>query len=72
MKKKTRIEAGTCPKCGEQGNLNYGDSRLDDELLGYDFDCPDCGATGVEWHRLEFSSFAVLNPKTQKYESFDA
>jgi hypothetical protein len=77
MPKKTiRIESGTCPKCGAEGNLEYGDSELEDELVGYEWDCPDCGASGTEWYHLEFSSHAVevKDKKTGHitYEHFDA
>ena len=70
-KKKIHIEAGTCPKCG--GVLDYGSSEVEDGSYGYEWTCPDCGASGTEWHRLEFSSHAVLKKgKHIKYETFDA
>ena len=35
--------------------------------------CPDCKAEGTEWHRMEFSSHAVLKKgRHAKYEIFNA
>jgi len=74
-KKKIRIEAGTCPKCGAR-NLDYGMSEIEDELVRYEYVCPDCGIDGVEWHRMEFSSHAVVKrgagAKYLGYEHFEA
>jgi hypothetical protein len=70
-KRKVRIEAGTCPKCDSNGDLDYDAAEIDGELVGYPWKCP-CGATGVEWYRMEFSSHAVRIPKTGRFESFDA
>ena len=70
-KKKIPIEPGVCPKCGHT-ELDYGESYPDDELYAYDWSCPHCKATGTEWYRMEFSSHAVFNTKTKRYESFDA
>ena len=67
----TKIEAGTCPKCGSEGELDYDAAEIDGELVGYTRKCP-CGASGVEWHRMQFSSHAVANPDTGKSDSFDA
>jgi hypothetical protein len=42
-----------CPKCGSE-NLNYGDTELCGNELGYEFECEDCGCQGTEWYKLSF------------------
>ena len=71
-KKKIPVEKDVCPKCGYDLGLDYGESTIDEELIGYDWVCSNCKATGVEWYRMEFSSHAVMDEQTKKYESFDA
>ena len=71
-KKKVHIEAGTCPKCGGM-DLCYGSGEPEDGSYGYEWTCPDCKAEGTEWHRMEFSSHAVLKKgRHAKYEIFNA
>ena len=68
--KKIPVESGTCPKCGHT-ELNFGDSRLEDGSLGYEWACPHCKARGVEWYTLEFSSHMVeTKDGPDKYECF--
>jgi RNA polymerase subunit RPABC4/transcription elongation factor Spt4 len=57
MPKKKKIipyEEGTCPVCGGL-DLDYSDPYLEDASAGYEWACPDCNSTGVEWHSLTFS-----------------
>ena len=57
MPKKKKIipyEEGTCPVCGGI-ELDYSDSYIEDNSAGYEWACPDCNSTGVEWHFLTFS-----------------
>lgn len=58
MKKKTmklKYQAqGHCPKCNST-NLNYMESNLEGDSIGYDFDCNDCQYEGVEWYDLKYS-----------------
>lgn len=44
---------GICPSC-ESDDLNYGDSVLDGIYMGFEWECGECGTTGVEWYVLEF------------------
>jgi rubredoxin len=74
MKKKTHktcVEEGTCPKCGAT-RLDYGASETDAGLIGYYWVCPECEASGTEWHRMGFSSHSVFDKKTKGYKSFEA
>ena len=43
---------GICPICG--GHINYGSFDLVDEGGFYEWECPDCGATGKEGYDLIF------------------
>ena len=44
-----------CPACGSR-NLEYGNTELDGESLGYEFTCKDCGNEAIEWYSLEYST----------------
>ncbi len=46
---------GVCLKCG--GSFDYGNTKLDDQLLGYECECEDCGFVGVEWYYLNFIGY---------------
>ena len=72
MSKKTKkipVEVGVCPKCG--GELHMGPGDLEGEVVGYQWDCLDCKATGMEWYRMEFSSHA-LRTKAGGYKFYRA
>lgn len=43
----------TCPKCGSH-DLEYEDTNICGDELGYEFTCSDCGCEGTEWYRLSF------------------
>jgi len=45
---------GYCPQCGSN-NLDYGDTKLEGESLGYKFACNECDYEGVEWYDLKYS-----------------
>lgn len=53
----TGSEEGVCPECGE--GVNYLSSEPDGESLGYEFECPACGATGTEWYDMSFDSHTI-------------
>ena len=43
-----------CPKCGSKTDMDWGAFEIRDVWLGfYPFTC-ECGATGREWHRIEY------------------
>lgn len=44
-----------CPKCKE--SLMYHGSDLEGESLAYEVECPKCGWTGYEVHKLVFSHY---------------
>lgn len=44
---------GRCHKCGSD-NLEYGDTNLNGESMGYEFECRDCHAEGIEWYNLHY------------------
>lgn len=44
---------GICPSCGSE-DLNYGNSILDGIYMGFEWECDECGTTGIEWYVLEF------------------
>jgi hypothetical protein len=45
---------GECPLCGEGSDLDYGDTVLDGEEMGYKFTCTTCGKQGIEWYHLSY------------------
>ena len=47
------IMQGECPKCHSH-NIEYGNTELDGEYLGYEFECNECGCQATEWYKLEF------------------
>ena len=46
-------ENGVCPKCGSE-NIEYGDTNISGDSLGYEFECQDCGCCATEWYDLTF------------------
>lgn len=44
---------GMCPKCGSD-NLEYGNTELEGNYLGYEFECRQCGCEGTEWYKLVY------------------
>lgn len=70
-KKKIPIEEGVCPICGGL-DLERSDYNLEDNSVGFEWTCPDCDSSGVEWHRLKFSMHTTRSIKgIPKIESFD-
>ena len=67
-KKFKKNAKGVCPMCGSY-NLNWGDSDINDNYLGYEYECEDCGAQGQEWYRLVFDGHEIYNKETQEYEA---
>jgi hypothetical protein len=49
---------GRCPKC-QSDNLEYGNSEIEGESLGYEFECRDCGCEGIEWYNLTYSDSTI-------------
>jgi predicted nucleic-acid-binding Zn-ribbon protein len=49
----TKCNRGKCPKCGSE-NLEWGNTEIDGEGLGYEFECNDCGCQGTEWYNLTY------------------
>lgn len=49
-------EQGVCPNCGAVGRLHYTSEDREDQMIGIEWTCPDCGARGVEWYAVVFSS----------------
>ena len=49
---------GRCPECGWM-NLDYGDTVIEAQSLGYEFECMDCHAKGTEWYNLDFDEFSI-------------
>lgn len=62
---------GVCPVCG--GQINYGCFELVDEGGTYDWECPDCGATGKEGYDLTFdgSHYDVMLADGTPFEEDD-
>ena len=58
MSEKSKFGRGQCPKCGSI-NLEYGNTELEGESLGYEFECRDCGTEGTEWYDLEYSETII-------------
>ena len=47
------IVMGACPKCGSE-NIEYGDTNISGDCLGYEFECQDCGCQATEWYDLTY------------------
>lgn len=45
---------GHCPKCNSN-NLEYGNTELDGNSMGYEFECRDCGCEGIEWYDCQYA-----------------
>lgn len=45
---------GKCPNCGSD-NLEYGNTELTGESMGYECECRDCGKNYIEWYGLIYS-----------------
>ena len=48
-----KVCQGKCPKC-ESENLEWGNTEIDGQSLGYEFECNDCGCQGTEWYDLVY------------------
>ena len=51
---------GKCPKCGSE-NLEWGNTELYSESLGYEFTCNDCGCEATEWYDLTYSETITVD-----------
>ena len=60
---------GHCPKCGSS-NLEYGNTELDGENLGYEFECRECGCEGIEWYYLQYGGTSVDESFTSAQDDF--
>jgi len=49
---------GICPKCGSN-NLNYEGTILNGNNIGFEWDCQDCKASGIECYYMEFITHIV-------------
>jgi predicted RNA-binding Zn-ribbon protein involved in translation (DUF1610 family) len=45
---------GKCPKCGHE-ELEYGDLEPEDESIFYEVSCPECGFSGKEYYKTEYT-----------------
>lgn len=45
-----------CPHC-EEHNLYYSNGRIADDYCLYDFECRNCGATGIEYNQIVFVGY---------------
>jgi len=46
-------EQGVCPKC-KKSDLEWLEIELQEETVGYPYQCNDCGFKGTEWYSLQF------------------
>ena len=53
MKEMIKKCQGRCPVCGSD-DLEWGNTELEGESLGYEFECNDCGAESTEWYELTY------------------
>jgi DNA-directed RNA polymerase subunit RPC12/RpoP len=49
---------GQCSKCGSE-NIEWGNQENDGEMLGYEFECNDCGAKCTDWYKLVYVETTV-------------
>lgn len=57
MEKKIQME-GVCPKCKKE-NLEFDGIKNDGQMVGYRWECLDCGCQGIEWYNLTFSHHEI-------------
>ena len=63
MAKRFKInEEGVCPVCGDEDNLEYDSSEID-EGIKYPWECSACGATGDECYDMTFSGHCNVTDK---------
>lgn len=51
---------GECPKCGLDGDFEYGKCELVEDMCYFPWECKNCGLQGEEYYRLEFSGHNVF------------
>ena len=49
---------GKCPKCGSE-NIEYWNSELLDDSIGYNLECMDCGCHAIEWYKLTYDETVI-------------
>ena len=66
---KTKVyKQGVCPKCRSEAvdYGNGGNTRYDDNCIGYTFNCLRCKFKGVEWYTQEFTEFSDIDGNSIK------
>lgn len=59
-------EEGVCPDCGAE--IEYGTAEPDGNSLGYEYFCPECENSGVEWYDLDFDSHTINGHEGESIE----
>jgi predicted RNA-binding Zn-ribbon protein involved in translation (DUF1610 family) len=54
---KKKQKKGICPKCG--GDVDYGDSEIQDDSISYKYTCTKCGFEGLEWYNIVFTNHST-------------
>lgn len=49
---------GVCVNCGHE-DLDYSESILEGNGIGFPWECSECGAKGTEWYDMEFNSHII-------------
>ena len=68
MNKFVSNKCGVCPVCGKY-ILNWGNSDISDNYIGYEYVCDNCGAEGTEYYKLVFDGHEVYNKKNYEYDN---
>lgn len=51
---------GICPNCGSD-DLDYAIHPIfDDNYMGFEWECGECGTAGIEWYVTEFVAHDVI------------
>ena len=52
-------EQGKCANCGSE-NIEYGTIEHEGEEIGYNYTCPDCQKSGIEWYTTTFAESVIV------------
>ena len=55
--------AGVCPVCGKR-DLEWGYLQSNEEEIGYDYVCKNCGVEGTEYYKLVFNGHVIYHNDT--------
>lgn len=48
-----KVNSGSCAVC-DSTNIDYGNTEIDNQQIGYEYQCLDCKNDGIEWYAMEY------------------